>query len=271
MKIAFAGKGGVGKTTLCAWLGELLAAQGNDVILVDADTALNLGQACGLSANDLPTPLIFREDMIRERIGSGFMSLNPFVADLPDSLCVELPITTCKDSHTVQGRKRLLVMGSITGAGGGCACGANALLKALLAHLITLKNTWVLVDLEAGVEHLGRGTVADVDGLVVVSEPGYRSLETAAHVAGLAADLGLTNQVLALNRIPDAEHVLDSMKLPTLDHLPQKRVAFPMHAPLVNRQLFNPCVVGLEQKDLVEKKCRILLELITQNNVSLAA
>jgi CO dehydrogenase maturation factor len=236
MKLAFAGKGGVGKTTLCAWLGDHLARRGRDVILVDADTALSLGQACGLEAHELPAPLSAREDLVRERIGSGgFLNLNPDVAGLPDELAVELPVA----QTDTPGRKRLLVMGSITGAGEGCACAANALLKSLLVHLVTQQDAWVLVDLEAGVEHLGRGTVGDVDGLVVVSEPSRRSLETAARVGGLASDLGLGRQVLVVNR------GLGEPELPRLPGLPEQVVRMPMLPELVERQLDDASVLGL--------------------------
>ena len=254
MKIAFAGKGGVGKTTLCAWLGDYLARQGHDVILVDADTALSLGQACGLEAVALPAPLSAREDLIRERIGSGFLSLNPDVSDLPGELAVDLPVTAPGNGRP--GRKRLLTMGSITGAGDGCACAANALLKSVLAHLVLRERSFVLVDLEAGVEHLGRGTVEAVDGLVVVSEPSRRSLDTAARVGTLAAELGLSRQVLAVNR------GVGQPRLPDLQGLPSRVVHIPALASLTARQLEQTSVLGLEDAAAVDDVCaRLLLAL----------
>ncbi len=159
MKLAVAGKGGVGKTTLTAWIGDYLARQGRAPWLVDADTALSLGAALGLPPEQTPTPLVRDEALIRQRIGHGVIRLNPDVSDLPERLRVRL------------GNLSLLVMGSVAGAGGGCACEANALLKALLAHLLLDRDQCLVVDLEAGVEHLGRGTVAAVDGLIVVAEP----------------------------------------------------------------------------------------------------
>jgi CO dehydrogenase maturation factor len=255
MKIAFAGKGGVGKTTLCAWLGDYLARQGHDVILVDADTALSLGQACGLQAGGLPAPLSAREELIRERIGSGFLSLNPDVSDLPGELSVELPVASAPG--TPPGRKRLLTMGSITGAGDGCACAANALLKSVLAHLVLREQSYVLVDLEAGVEHLGRGTVAGVDGLVVVSEPSRRSLETAARVGALATELGLARQVLAVNR------GVGEPRLPDLEGLPSRVVHVPALASLAARQLDEASVLGLEEKAAIDGVCARLLAAMT--------
>jgi CO dehydrogenase maturation factor len=255
MKIAFAGKGGVGKTTLCAWLGDYLARQGQDVILVDADTALSLGQACGLEPENLPISLSAREDLIRQRIGSGYLSLNPDVSDLPGELSVDLPVMP--EGSSRPGRKRLLTMGSVTGAGDGCACAANALLKSVLAHLVLHERCHVLVDLEAGVEHLGRGTVAGVDALVVVSEPSRRSLETAARVGALAAELGLTRQVLAVNRCQGQPSV------PDLPGLPRNVVLLPALSSLASRQLADASVLGLEDSTDIDEFCARLMAPVT--------
>lgn len=237
MKIAFAGKGGVGKTTLAAWTADLLAARGHDVWMVDADTALSLGQASGLKTAALPVPLIQREDLVRERIGSGIINLNPDVDDLPEKLSVPVP-------GRGPGRKRLLVMGTVAGAGGGCACGANALLKALLSHLVLERGEWVLVDLEAGIEHLGRGTVSGVDALTIVSEPSRRGLETAASIGAMARELGLANQALALNRFPGGQ-------IPELPGLPPVAISVPALNGLIQKQLLDPCVLNLpEQSDI---------------------
>jgi CO dehydrogenase maturation factor len=209
-----------------------------------------LGQACGLPPEELPVALSAREDLVRERIGSGYLNLNPDVSDLPGELSVELPVEG-------KGRKRLLVMGSIAGAGDGCACAANALLKSLLAHLVTQEQAWVLVDLEAGVEHLGRGTVADVDGVVVVSEPSRRSLETAARVGELAAGLGLKRQVLALNRCNGEP------ELPPMPGLPGKIVYLPMLQELTQRQLNDASVLGLATSTEVDDLCERVLSALS--------
>lgn len=237
MKIAFAGKGGVGKTTLTAWTANYLARQGKNVWLIDADTALSLGQAVGLEKDNLPVPLIQRKDIIEERIGTGIIHMNPVVEDLPEKIAVEVP-------GEYSGTQRLLVMGTVTNAGGGCACGANALLKALLSHIMLERDEWVLVDLEAGVEHLGRGTVRAVDGLAIVSEPSRRGLDTAAVIADFADELGLTRQSLVLNRTAQTNIALPA-------NLWKNYLQIPIIEGLSERQLENPSVIGLaEQKQL---------------------
>jgi len=246
VKLAVAGKGGVGKTSFTAWLADYLVRRGRDVWLVDADTALSLGQAMGLAPGEIPVPLIQNEDLVRERVGQGgFISLNPRVDDLPERLRVRVAGAS------------LLVMGSVAGAGGGCACAANSLLKSLLAHLFMDGDQWILVDLEAGVEHLGRGTVASVDGLVVVSEPSRRSLETAACIGRMAADLGLARQALVLNRAPDGA------ALPAIPGLPPLAAAIPTLPSLVARQLADPCVLGLAEREDIDARLRVVLDFFT--------
>ncbi len=245
MKIAFAGKGGVGKTTLTAWTANYLARQGKNVWLIDADTALSLGQAVGLNNEELPIPLIQRKDIIEERIGTGIIHMNPVVDDLPEKLAVKVP-------GEYSGTQRLIVMGTVTNAGGGCACGANALLKALLSHIMLERNEWVLVDLEAGVEHLGRGTVRAVDGLVIVSEPSRRGLDTAASIAGFATELGLTRQALVLNRIEQ-----EGVTLPK--GMGKASLEIPVISGLTARQLEDPSVIGLTEQATIDHYVACLL------------
>jgi CO dehydrogenase maturation factor len=133
-------------------------------------------------------------------------------------------------------------MGTIAAAGGGCACSPNALLKALLAHLIIERRQWVIVDLEAGVEHLGRGTIQSVDGLVVVSEPSMRSLQTAARIGSLANEMGLSRQVLIINRAPEDFH------LPEMADLPPLTATIPILPSLADRQLVSSSVLDLRER-----------------------
>lgn len=266
MKLAIAGKGGVGKTTITAWLADFLARCGQTVWMVDADTALSLGQASGIKKNELPAALAHCTAILEERIrpgGGSMLDLNPDVSDLPESLFINAPLHGPVFEGCRAGEKRLLVMGALSNAGGGCACESNALLKALLAHLVLEREEWVLVDLEAGVEHLGRGTVAHVDQLLIVSEPSLRALEVAAEVGRMATDLGLTRQVLLLNRATPE----DGEMLPALSGLPATRLSMPALESLKKCQMHQSSVFGLEKlaTDRVDAFLTDLIKLIQSN------
>jgi CO dehydrogenase maturation factor len=185
------------------------------------------------------------------------MSLNPEVSDLPEQLSVPLPLGGPALPGVRPGGKRLLLMGTLPGAGGGCACSANALLKAVLAHLILDRREWVLVDMDAGVEHLGRGTVASVDAVVLVSEPSLRSLSVAAEAGRMAADLGLARQVLALNRCAEVPAAL-----PDLPGLPGQALAMPPLPGLAARQLTSGSVLGLPEDREIAVFCARLLDML---------
>ena len=250
MKLAVAGKGGVGKTSVTAWLGDYLRRQGKQAWLVDADTTLSLGPALGLPFSRIPLPLSQDATLVADRTaeGGGMLSLTPDVADLPERLSLD-----------VDGL-RLLVMGSVAGAGGGCACAANAVLKALLGHLFLTPGQYVLVDLEAGVEHLGRGTAADADGLIVVSEPSLRGLVAAASIGAMARDLGLTRQALVLNRCQDRP------ELPGLPGLPPLAAVLPPLASLAERQLTDASVLGLPERDSIDAALEAVLAALSPSS-----
>jgi CO dehydrogenase maturation factor len=247
MKLAVAGKGGVGKTTLTVWLGDYLKRQGEDVWLVDADTALSLGAALGLAPDEIPAPLVQQKSLVQERVGTGgFINMNPKVDDLVTRLS--------KEVHGMH----LLVMGTIAGAGGGCGCAPNALLKAMLAHLILSRTQRLLVDLEAGVEHLGRGTISSVDGLIVVSEPSIRGLQTASQISRFARDLGLKRQCLVLNR---AEQ---DFRPPADMDLPEPGASIPPLDSLAKRQQETSSVLGLPEQDQLDAICAAILSRFEQ-------
>ena len=194
MKLAVAGKGGVGKTTLIALLSREAAARGFHVIAVDADPDANLATTLGM--DQPPLTLSEEKDMIESRVGAGgLLKLNPTVDDIPDRYSVEA------------GGIRLLVLGGVRRGGGGCACPANTLLRSLLHHLLLREGEVVLVDMEAGIEHLARATAQAVDALVVVVGPDRRTLETAARIVRLAHDIGIRKIVAVGNsvRSPDEE------------------------------------------------------------------
>jgi len=197
VKIAIGGKGGVGKTTVCAVWAQLFAEGGFDVLAIDADPNTNLALACGIPSEQSPEPLIKMKQLIGERTGTGkgsvgaYFKLNPKVSDLPEEYWLE-----------VDGVK-LLVLGGITQGGGGCACPEGAFLKALLTHSILQRKEVVLVDLAAGVEFMGRASVQGVDALVVVVEPGARSIETAINMARMGRELGVKQIAAIINKITE--------------------------------------------------------------------
>jgi CO dehydrogenase maturation factor len=169
IKIAIGGKGGVGKTTICAILAQLFAEDGYDVLAIDTDPNSTLCCAFGLPYEQNPVQLIKMKELIAERTGtsneatSTYFRLNPKVSDLPEKYWVE-----------VNGLK-LLVLGAITRAGSGCACPEGSFLKALLTHTILQRQEMVIADLAAGVEFMGRASIQGIDALLVIVEPGSRS------------------------------------------------------------------------------------------------
>ncbi len=196
MKLAITGKGGVGKTTLAGLLARAYAAEGRRVIAVDADPDANLASAIGVPADRYAalTPISKMKDLARERTGAadGFGSLfilNPQVEDLPEKFSVE---------H--QG-VHLLVMGTVDHGGTGCVCPEHTLVRRLLKHLLFDRRDVVILDMEAGIEHLGRATAESVDLLLVVVEPGQRSLQTARQIERLAADIGLRRVVFVASKV----------------------------------------------------------------------
>ena len=197
MKVAITGKGGVGKTTLSSTLARLYAAEGRTVLAADVDPDANLGLALGLSQEEVDAiiPISKMRDLAKERTGASddnrFYKLNPYVADIPE-----------KFAKTVNGVK-LLVMGTVDVGGSGCVCPEHVMLKSILSSLTYRKNDVVIMDMEAGLEHLGRGTAMNMDQFVVVIEPGARSVQTYRNVKRLAADLGVKRVRVVANKIRD--------------------------------------------------------------------
>jgi len=211
MKIAVSGKGGVGKTTLSSLLARYWAKHGYRVLAVDADPDANLGSALGIDTSEI-VPVANMDTLIHERTGTkpgtvgGFFKLNPKVDDLPEALGKE------KDGV------RLLVMGTVKKGGGGCICPESTLLKALMSHLVLYHKDLVIMDMEAGIEHLGRGTAQAVDRFVVVVAPGHRSIETAAKVRQLTQDMGLRKVAAVGSKIRNPAQV--DFLLRNLDGIP---------------------------------------------------
>jgi CO dehydrogenase maturation factor len=220
MKISITGKGGVGKTTLSALFAQAYADLGRQVLAVDADPSPCLAGALGVPKDlrDQLSPISEMDDLIYERTGArpgtlgGFFTLNPRVDDIPERFSV------------VHRGVRLLEMGAVDIGGSGCICPESAMLKTLFTHLLFRKDDILILDMYAGVEHLGRATVDFVDAMIVVVEPTRRSLGTAAQIKKLANDIGLDRLWLVGNKVRNQEEA-DFLKaetpgLPVLGILP---------------------------------------------------
>ena len=199
MKVAITGKGGVGKTTLSSPLARLYADEGRTVLAADVDPDANLGLALGLSQEEVDAiiPISKMRDLAKERTGARddnkFYKLNPYVADIPE-----------KFAKSINGVK-LLVMGTVDLGGSGCVCPEHVMLKSILSAMTYRKDDVVIMDMEAGLEHLGRGTAANMDQFIVVIEPGARSVQTYRNVKRLAADLGVKRVRVVANKIRDTQ------------------------------------------------------------------
>ena len=197
MKVAITGKGGVGKTTLSSTLARLYAAEGRTVLAADVDPDANLGLALGLSQEEVDAivPISKMKALAKERTGASddnrFYKLNPYVADIPELY-----------AKTINGVK-LLVMGTVDLGGSGCVCPEHVMLKSILSALTYRKGDVVIMDMEAGLEHLGRGTAQGMDQFIVVIEPGSRSVQTYRNVKRLASDLGIKQVRVVANKIRD--------------------------------------------------------------------
>ena len=220
MKIAITGKGGVGKTTLTALLAQTYAVQNRDVLAVDADPSPCLAGALGFP-NELREelhPIAEMNELIEERTGAkpgtvgGFFTINPRVDDIPERFSV------------LHRGVRLLEMGSVDIGGSGCICPEAAMLKTLFTHLLFRDDDILLLDMYAGVEHLGRATVDFVDAMLVVVEPTRRSLGTAKQIKKLANDIGLLRLYLVGNKVRNEEEAKfleeEAKDIPLIGYLP---------------------------------------------------
>lgn len=220
MKLAITGKGGVGKTTLTALLAQTYAAQNRDVLAVDADPSPCLAGALGFPAEIRSQlhPIAEMDALIEERTGAkpgtvgGFFTLNPRVDDIPERF------------SALHRGVRLLELGSVDLGGSGCICPESAMLKTLFTHLLFRDDEILLLDMYAGVEHLGRATVDFVDAMLIVVEPTRRSLGTAAQIKKLANDIGLQRLYLVGNKVRNDEEAKflekETPNIPLIGFLP---------------------------------------------------
>lgn len=195
MKIAVTGKGGSGKTTVAAGLSLLFVEQGKQVIAIDCDPDINLGFALNFPQPEKITPISEMKELIAERTEadldkpSGYFKLNPKVDDIPQRFCPEY------------NNIRLIVMGRVNKAGGGCLCPENTFIKSLLSHLIVNKEDVVILDMVAGTEHLGRATASSVDTFLIITEPTLLGVNTGLHIKSLAEDLAIKRINFVGNKI----------------------------------------------------------------------
>jgi CO dehydrogenase maturation factor len=220
MKLAITGKGGVGKTTLTALLAQSYADMGRQVLAVDADPSPCLAGALGFpeELRDELKPIAEMDALIEERTGAkpgtvgGFFTLNPRVDDIPERFSV------------LHRGVRLLEMGSVELGGSGCICPEAAMLKTLFTHLLFRKDDILLLDMYAGVEHLGRATVDFVDAMLVVVEPTRRSLGTAKQIKKLANDIGLQRLYLVGNKVRNEDEAKflenETPDMPLIGYMP---------------------------------------------------
>lgn len=255
MKLAITGKGGVGKTTLASTLARLYADEGRTVLAADVDPDANLGLALGLSQEEVDAivPISKMRTLVEERTGANaankFFKLNPYVADIPDTF-----------SKEINGVK-LLVMGTVDVGGSGCVCPEHVMLKRILSYLSLRSKDVVIMDMEAGLEHLGRGTCEGMEQFVVVIEPGARSIQTYKNVKRLAHDLGIQTVRVVANKVRGVEdEEFIRSKIPAEDLL-----GFIHYNPEVidaDRQGKSPYDVSESAKEEIRK----IKEILDQSN-----
>ena len=199
MKLAITGKGGTGKSTIAGILTHYYKNDGYKVLAVDADPDANLASAIGIPAEKASAiiPISEQRKLIKERTGADpgqfgqLFKMNPTVHDIPDEFCIDY-----------QGIK-LLVMGAIRKGGSGCACPENVLLRSLLSEIILNRDEVIIVDMEAGIEHLGRATARSIDKMIIIVEPGSRSISTAKTIMRMAKEIAIQSFVIVGNKLQD--------------------------------------------------------------------
>lgn len=188
----------MGKTTLAALICWALKEKGEQVLAVDADPDSNLGFVLGFPDSGAIIPIALMKDLIEERMevkssSPGFFKLNPQISDIPDKFL--------KEHNGV----KLIVMGTVDAGDSGCVCPENTFLKRLLHQIVLRENEHIVVDFEAGIEHLGRGTAAKFDHLIIVVEPTHLSLDTLKRIYPLAKDIGIRNIWAVANSVTKEE------------------------------------------------------------------
>jgi CO dehydrogenase maturation factor len=195
MKIAVSGKGGVGKTLIAGGLAKSFADRGFKSIAIDADSSPNLAMTLGLGVEQARniTPITENKELVESKTETGYSGVYRLSFTV-DDIVREYSVTTPLGVN-------LIVMGTVKSMGAGCMCAPNAVVRALLRHLVVERDESVVLDLEAGVEHIGRGTAQAVDALLVIADSNLKSLEIAKHIHDMAQKAGMKNLFLVGNRV----------------------------------------------------------------------
>ena len=254
MKIAIAGKGGVGKTFVSATLSRLLARDGYEVLAVDADPNLNLGYSLGIDYDESNSiiPLSDNEELVREKTGvspeqalGNIFNMNPRVNDIVDRFAVNAPDDV-----------KLLVMGTVKGGGTGCMCGANALLRVLLQHMLIQRGEVLIMDMVAGLEHLGRGTARRMDAMLVVIEPRMKSVDTVRRILKMADEIEVETVLAVGNKVlrpKDEAFVLEKMAelgVPVISIIPYDQIVADADmegVPVIDYNVESPAVQAVKE------------------------
>jgi CO dehydrogenase maturation factor len=195
MKIAVSGKGGVGKTLVAGVLAEYLARKGFTVLAIDADATPNLALTLGIPHEEAVkiVPISENTPLIESKTQTdmpGVYNLSFSVEDIVEKFSVKTPYNV-----------NLLVMGTVRSAGAGCMCPANTVIRALLHHLLVKRKEAVITDMEAGVEHMGRGTAEHVETMLIVTDSSLKAMETAKKLYGLAKQIGIKEVFIVGNKV----------------------------------------------------------------------
>jgi len=220
LKIAVSGKGGVGKTFIAGGLAYSLASRGIKTVAIDADPSPNLALTLGLPIEEARQilPISENKELIESKTGTGYAGvfrLSFTVDDIVRDFSVTTPFGV-----------NLIVMGTVQSMGSGCTCPANAVIRALLRHLIVERNEAIIIDMEAGIEHIGRGTAQHVNLMLIIADANMKSLETANSIQKLANQAGIGQIFLVGNKIRKSleektiENFADKNSIKVLDFVP---------------------------------------------------
>ena len=258
MKVAVSGKGGVGKTLIAGGLARGFVERGLKTIAIDADSSPNLGLTLGLSAEETRKliPISENTPLIESKTSTGYSgvyNLNFSVDDIVKKYSVPTPLGA-----------NLIVMGTVHSMGAGCMCAPTAVIRALLRNLVVEREEAVVLDLEAGVEHIGRGTAKEVDALLVVADSNLKSLEIAKHIHDMASAAGMKNLFLVGNRVMN-----EAQKQVILDFAAKNGIAVLDFVPW-DQQVIEADMLGvtpLHNKDIeavkaIDKICEHLLKKV---------